>query len=171
MNSQLQPDVGDVGHPELVDAGGRHPSRQVRIDRPSVVGICRHHHELPPAQTKQVILAHDPVNSLVVHAPSAIAQLARDARPAVTGELDCNPLDLVPQIQVPIDCFRSVPPAVESGPAHQRQPAQPLQRNGCCQIHFLFEVREDELRISSACSFRCSSTCCKQRRKKSISSA
>ena len=57
-------------------------------------------HELPPPQAKQIVLAHDPTDPLVVHRPAAPLKLRRDPRPAIAGKLQSDPLDLVPQIQV-----------------------------------------------------------------------
>ena len=56
-----QPDVGDIGHPQLIDAGQHHFARQVRIDLARVVGIGGDD-ELPLPHAQQVVFAHDPVN-------------------------------------------------------------------------------------------------------------
>jgi transposase-like protein len=81
--------------------------------------------------------------------------------------------DLIEAKQVQIVVYRrpDFQPAVVTGSAHVCQPTQSVQRNGRRQAHFLLEERVDEPREVNACSFRCSSTCCKHRRKKSISSA
>jgi hypothetical protein len=50
----LQPDVGDIGHPQLVHSRQRHLSRQIRVDFAAMVGVGGHH-ELPFAETQQVI--------------------------------------------------------------------------------------------------------------------
>ena len=71
---------------------------------------------------------------------------------------------------------RDLPPPARPGsgnigPTDVSQPAESLQRNGRCQSHFFFRGALDETRVVNACTFRCSSTCCKHRRKKSISRA
>jgi hypothetical protein len=73
----LQPDVGNVGHPELVGASRFHLPGQIRIHPPVMVGICCRH-ELSAAQTKQIVLPHDPVDPVVVYLPAAPLQLSRD---------------------------------------------------------------------------------------------
>ncbi len=60
----FQADVGDVGHPELVDAGQHQAARRIRIHRTSVIGI-RGDHKLPASQAEQIMLAHDPAHSLL----------------------------------------------------------------------------------------------------------
>ena len=95
-----QPNVGDVGHPELVDAGQHHLARQVRIDLAAVVGIGRHD-ELPLPHAQQVVLAQQPVNPFGIHRPAPPAQLGRDPRPAVAGPLQRDPLDRVAQSPCP----------------------------------------------------------------------
>ena len=47
----LQANVGDIGHPQLVDASQRHLPGQVGVHFPVVVGI-RSHHELPLPHTQ-----------------------------------------------------------------------------------------------------------------------
>jgi len=48
----LQPDVGDIGHPQLIDYGQLHPARHVEVGLQFVVGIRGHnkrprgHHRL-----------------------------------------------------------------------------------------------------------------------------
>jgi len=64
-----------------------------------VIGVGRGH-ELSPPQAQQVVLAHNPTDPLVVHYPSAAAQFRRNPRPAIAGELQSDPLDRVPQIQI-----------------------------------------------------------------------
>ncbi len=72
----LQPDVGDVGHPKLIDPGQLHPAGQIQIDLQLVIGI-RGHHEGSRLHRQQVVLAHDPRHSLVVHQHPAPPQFRR----------------------------------------------------------------------------------------------
>jgi hypothetical protein len=56
---QLQPDVSDISHPALVDPDQCHAVRQIGIHRPGVIRVRCGHHELPPPQAKQIVLAHE----------------------------------------------------------------------------------------------------------------
>ena len=96
-----QPDVGDIGPPELIDAGQHHVPRQVRVDLAAVVGIGGHD-ELPLPHAQQIVLAHQPVDPLRVHRPAAPAQFRGDPRPPVAGPFQRDPLDRVAQIHVRI---------------------------------------------------------------------
>jgi hypothetical protein len=51
--------VGDVGHPELVEAGQDDVARQVRHHPPAVVRVGRGRHEGSPPQAQQIVLAHE----------------------------------------------------------------------------------------------------------------
>ena len=87
----MQPDVSDVGHPQLVDARQLHPAGQVEIDLQLVIGI-RRHDEGPRLHRQQVVLAHDPRHALVVHQHPAPSQFRRDppiavAPPVLDGDL------------------------------------------------------------------------------------
>ena len=72
----LQPDVGDVGHPKLVDAGQLHPAGQIQIDLQLVIRV-RGDHERLRLHRQQVVLAHQPRHALVVHQHAAAPQLGR----------------------------------------------------------------------------------------------
>jgi hypothetical protein len=80
------------------------------------------HDELPLPHTQQIVLAQDPVNPLGVHGPAAPAQFRRDARSAVAGPLQRNPLDGVAQVHIRIRTWLGVVlEAVEAGPADPAQ--------------------------------------------------
>jgi hypothetical protein len=91
-----QPDVGDVGPPELIDAGQRHLSRQVRIHPQRVIGV-RGHHEFPFPQAQQVVFAHQPLHALAVHRPLTPLQFRGDPPAAIRRPLQRDLLDLVAQ--------------------------------------------------------------------------
>lgn len=65
----LQTDVGDIRHPELVDIGHHHPTGQVRIHFPSLVGIGGDD-EFPFTHAQQVIFPQDAVDALWIHCPA-----------------------------------------------------------------------------------------------------
>src|SRR4051812_37479207 len=126
------------------------------------------HDEPALAQAKQVVLAQQPLHLLAVYTPAAIVQLPRDAAAAVIAELQSDALDLVAQLHVWV-CRRGLGlPAIEARTPDLGQSAELTGRDGDGQANLLFEVRVDEPRVVNACSVRCSSTCCKHPRKKSI---
>jgi hypothetical protein len=61
----LQPNVGDVGYPELIDPRQLHPTRQVEIDFQLMIRI-RSDHERFRLHPQQVVFSHDARNSFVV---------------------------------------------------------------------------------------------------------
>jgi hypothetical protein len=84
------------GSPQLIHAAEHDIPRQVGINLAAVVGV-RGDDELPRANTQQVVLSQQPVNPLRIHRPSSPSQLGSDARPAVTGPFQRNPLDGITQ--------------------------------------------------------------------------
>jgi hypothetical protein len=112
----LEPDVSDVGHPELVGAPRLHLCRQIRIHRPAMVRIGGHD-KLSPAQAQQVVFAHDPVDPLVVGLPAAPFQFRRDPPATVGRPLERDLLDRIPQFHVLVRYFRTAAVPVEARPA------------------------------------------------------
>src|SRR5208283_545060 len=125
----LQTDVSDIGHPELIETAQRQGAGQVGIHRQAVPGVGRHH-ELPPPQAQQIVLAHQTVDPFVIHRPAPPPQLRRHPRPPVTGKLQRNPLDGVTEFHVPIRPRRVGGKAIKPRPAHPRPCAHPLHRQG-----------------------------------------
>ena len=64
-----QADVGDVGYPQLVNAGHVQSRDQVGVDGAVVIRVGGRYKGLAP-QGKQVILAHETQDTLVVHVVS-----------------------------------------------------------------------------------------------------
>src|SRR5207249_2237433 len=98
-------------------------------------------------------------------------QFCRDPAPAVAGHLQGQVLESVAQFHVPVYWLRGLPVTVEPRSAHLPQLAHPPSREPATRLHFLLDLLVDSSLPVSACSFRCSSTRCKHRRKKSISKA
>ena len=88
----MQPDVGDVGPPELIHIGQHHLASQVRVDFALVIGVGRHH-ELPLPHAQQIVFPQDPINPLRIHRPAPPTKLSRDAWPAIAGPLQSDALD------------------------------------------------------------------------------
>ncbi len=108
MNSSLQPDVGDIGYPQLIQPRQRHLSGQVRVDVVSVVGVGGHH-ELPFPEAEQVVFPHDAANPLGVDLPALPPQLGSEARPSVGGPFQGDAMDGVAQFHIAIPASRPYP--------------------------------------------------------------
>ena len=85
---RLQPNVSDISHPELIDAGQLHPTGQIQIDLQLMIGI-RGDHERPRLHGQQVVFPHQPRHSLVV-----------DQHPA-PPQFCCSPADIRSDVDVP----------------------------------------------------------------------
>jgi hypothetical protein len=66
VEDHRQPDVGDVGRPDLVEAGGDEAAREIGHDRELMPGVRCVRDERLASQAKQIVLAHQPVLMLVV---------------------------------------------------------------------------------------------------------
>jgi hypothetical protein len=166
----FQSDVSDVRHPELIQAGEFHIACQIRIHGTAVIGIRRCHHELPPAQTEQIVFAHDPVDPVMSHCPASPVQFGRDARAPIAGEFQRDPLDRVPQIDVGISGGRRGAEPIESGPAHLPEQAHLPDAHDCFLLDLVSDFFADCGFPVTACRIRRSSMRRKQFFKKSISS-
>ena len=60
----LQPDVGDVGDPNLVDAGGDEIANQIGQDAKAVPAVGGFGDEARLAQAQQIVLTHQAQNPL-----------------------------------------------------------------------------------------------------------
>ena len=80
-----QAHVGDVGHPELIDAGELHAGGQVRIHRIAMLGIGGEDEPLL-THRQQVVGAHEPQHALVVHHHSPVAQFRGHAAITVASD-------------------------------------------------------------------------------------
>ena len=69
-----QPDVRDVGHPQLVGGRRHQPAGQVRVDLPAMPAVGGRRHERLLAQAQQIVLAQQPQHPLVVHRPALTPQ-------------------------------------------------------------------------------------------------
>ena len=61
-----EPDVGDVGDPDLVDCGGDQPAREMGADREAVPAVGGARNEGLRPQREQVVLTHQPQHALGV---------------------------------------------------------------------------------------------------------
>ena len=88
-----QPDVGDVGHPQLVRPLYLQVRRVVGVHRQRVFGF-RRHHELALPQREQIVLLHQPQHAFVVRREARVTQRRGDPPVAVAPMLDTDPLHL-----------------------------------------------------------------------------
>lgn len=97
----MNPDVGEIRRPDLVNRSQSPILDQVRVNRQRVTGIGRPH-ECPPGNRFQAELLHHPANPFVVHAVATAFQLASNAPIAVARKLLLNAFDLLPQILIAV---------------------------------------------------------------------
>jgi hypothetical protein len=121
-------DVGDVRHPELIDARPCPVLGYIRVDWQPVLGVGGEK-KLSSSQTQQVILPHQPQNAFVIYAPALAQQFGMHTTIAIGRPSERDALDLVAQIHVGCLRLRSSPETVVSGPTHSRCPAEPV--HGC----------------------------------------
>jgi len=127
--------------------------------------------ELPLAQAEQIVLAQDAPDAFVVYLPALALQLGGDARAAVGGELQGDPLDRVAEIDVLHRGSAFGIEAVEGGAADAGQRGHLLDRQRALPLPFFVDFPAEGGVGISACDFRSSSICRKQPLKKSISTA
>src|SRR5450759_5130581 len=161
-----QPDVRDVGPPELVDSAHHQRRRQVRIHFQPVGGVGRRH-KLTLPQTEQVVFPHQPLHPFAVDRQAATAQLRRDPPAAIGRPLQRHALHLVAQSHGRGSSANSAP--VKSRPADSRQRTHPANGELSSGFHFALDLLVNGALPLAARSWRCCSTCCKARFKKSIS--
>lgn len=93
-----------------------------------MVGIGRHH-ELALAKAKQIVLAHDAGNTLMVDRPAATAQLFGNPPPSIGGPFQRDLLDGIAQIHVRVwPGVGVLVEAIIAGPAYPGQLYHPLDR-------------------------------------------
>src|SRR5712671_1537510 len=170
----LQADIGDVRHPQLIEIGRHHPTRQVRHHPPAMAGVGRHRHEGSFPQAQQIVLAHQAQHPLVVHGKALATQLRRDPAVPIVRMLQCQALDGVAYPRLFLARRRGTPVAVVPGPAHTGERAHPLDREFALRQggrHRLDDFvdpvtpgpalgRRAPLTCRKACRKKSSSTCC-----------
>ena len=92
MKPLQDPDVGDVGDPQLIGTVGVDVLGAIGEDRPVVVAVGGPHEAAPGTDT-QVSLAHDSRHPLVVHRPALALELRGDAAIAVARERGADLVD------------------------------------------------------------------------------
>jgi len=83
VEDHRQPDVGDVGRPDLVEASGDEATREIGHDRELMPGVRCVRDERLASQAKQIVLAHQSALMLVVDCcdPCKFLQLKLEFEP------------------------------------------------------------------------------------------
>jgi len=68
----FQPDVSNIGRPQLIDPAQRHLPRQVPVNSEVMPRVSGCHHEFSPSQAQQVIFSHHALHALVILLGTAI---------------------------------------------------------------------------------------------------
>lgn len=112
-----------------------HTRGQVQMDAQLVAGVGGDG-EAPPPETEQVVLGHQPCDTLAVHCPAFAAQLLGDAAVAVVAAMgERDPLHLGAQLDLFRARFPLLPVAIKPGPADLGQPAHGLDAEVCLRPH------------------------------------
>ena len=96
-----QTNVGDVGDPDLIEAGGLEPAHEVGPDRVVVFAHRGLRNERFCPQRQEVVFAHEPRHALVVDDHAAAEQLALDPSIAVMAILERDAVNEIAQAPRP----------------------------------------------------------------------
>jgi hypothetical protein len=97
----------------------------------------------PVPQAKQIVFAHDPADSFVVHLPAAPFQLGGDAPAPIGRPLQGDLLDLIAQIYIPIRRFGRSPVAIKPRPADRGHFAHFYDAHGRFPFDLFFDLLVD----------------------------
>ena len=89
--------VGDVSHPELIEAGEHYTAGKIGNDAPAVTRVRRCRHKRGPAQAQKVVRAHQAQHPLVIGLPAFTSQESPDPSVAVVAMLERQALNGVSQ--------------------------------------------------------------------------
>src|SRR5215831_13756100 len=162
----LQPDVGDVGDPNLVDSGRDEIGQDAKA-MPAVGGLG---HEAGFAQAQEIVLAHQAKNPLAIDGNALPLERRRHAAVAISLVRECNPMDSVAQIGIGALWGCRLQISIEAGAGNAAEPAQTLDCWGALQAA-LFGYRLDDRveGVAGLLGSALASKACKARRKKSRS--
>src|SRR5271165_4560931 len=152
-----EPDIGDVGDPDLIEPRRDETARQIGHDRklmPAVGGVGN---EWLLAQAQQIVLAHEAQDVLVIDLQAMEApEVAADPPIAIEAVLERDLLDFVAQIRFRPLWHSNLAKAIEAGARHAAELAQMLDRGGALRllrVHFFNDrvdgvARDDRSRAS-----------------------
>src|SRR5688572_16941006 len=133
--------------------------------------IRRRRHERAPAQTQQIIGAHQPQHPLVVHRPALAPQQSIEAAVAIVAVTDREALEHITQLRLLAPGRNAPPVPVVAGAADARQRAHPLDGEGALRGRHRVDEREDALAPRPPLGGGGALTCRKASLKKSSSTA
>src|SRR5208282_1740479 len=165
----MQPDVGDVGNPELIDSGQLHPAGQVQIHLQLMLRV-RSYDESFWLNREQVILAHDPSYSLVVHHHPVPPKFGRNPPVAIAPPMfDGDLLNRRAHLHILLHRRPFLQTTVETGPADTGYPAHLLNTQAALHRHHFSDLFVDAVPPELPLLWRRASILCKAPLKKSAS--
>ncbi|MCZ6774922.1 MAG: hypothetical protein O7D34_00515 [Ignavibacteria bacterium] len=124
----IEPDVGDVCNPELVDTRWDDLSREIRIYTVAMTGVGGGD-PVPTTQTKQIILAHEGQNTLMIDLVAPTMQERCYPSISIAGELKTDALNQIVQLlSLRLTCV----PKHFVAQAHVQQ--ESVCGNSCCVV-------------------------------------
>src|SRR5438128_2125065 len=133
--------------------------------------VRRGRHERAPAQTQQVVGAHQPQDPLAIHGPALAAQEGVETTIAVVTVTDREALKHITQLGLLAPGSHAPPVPVIARAADPRERAHPFDGEGALRGHHRVDEREDALPPRAPLGRGGSLTCRKASLKKSSSTA
>ena len=121
-----QPDVGDVGDPELIEAGRTAAAREVRPDGEAVPAVAGARNKGPAPEAEQIVRPHQSEHALGVDDQALPPQFLGDAPIAVMAFGEGFALDQIAQVRILARRRMRAEMAVIAGARNAAQPAQAL---------------------------------------------
>jgi len=120
-----EPHIGDVGDPDLIDAGRHQAADEVGHDGKAMAAVRSARHERTGAQAQQIVLAHQPQHTLGVGDPAFAPELGGDPPIAVMTMRQAEPLDRIAQIGIGTCRGMRVEVTIIAGARNAAELAQP----------------------------------------------
>src|SRR5208337_385002 len=152
-----QPDIGDVGDPNLIEPCGNKSAREIGNDRELVAAVGRVGNEWLLPQAQQIVLAHEAQDVLVIDLQAMDApEVAADPPIAIEAIVERDRLNFVAQIRLRSLWRANLAKAIEAGARHAAELTQMLDRGGALRllrVHFFNDrvdgvARDDRSRAS-----------------------
>ena len=124
-----QSNIGNIRHPELIEAGWNHAACEVRHHRPLVARIRRYRHKRTRPQAQQIVLSHQPKHAFEVNRNAMpIKKLPPYPPISITAVRKGHALHDIADRCLFLPWRRCSPLAVVASAAYSRELAQPLDR-------------------------------------------
>src|SRR5271165_2326367 len=126
-----QPDIGNVGDPNLIEPCGNKSAREIGNDRELVAAVGRVGNEWLLPQAQQIVLAHEAQDVLVIDLQAMDApEVAADPPIAIEAIVERDRLNFVAQIRLRSLWRANLAKAIEAGARHAAELTQMLDRGG-----------------------------------------